>query len=137
MVDFRKDNKYFLSFSDKFLVDFELDRDIFLNSIRKYIFDFYLNFKPQFYSVKIWESIVKFHKVDAEENNKSKQKAKRIIIFIVLNSPDWKNTVFPAFAFSTQEEKIYNKKLKNAEFVKTLRKKLEKYNLNNENIIEL
>lgn len=137
MVDFRKENKYFLSFSEKFLNDFEIEKETFINSIRKYIFDFYLNFKPQYYSVNIWNNIIKFHKVDMEENNKSKQKSKRIIIFILLNTPNWKNTIYPAFAFSTQEEKIYNKKLKSSDFVKTLRLKLEKYNINNENIIEL
>ncbi len=89
------------------------------------------------YSVNMWDYIIRFHKIDLEENNKSSQKSKRVIVFFLLNTPEWINTIYPAFAFSTQEEKIYNKKLKETTFVKSLRLKLEKYNKNNENNIEI
>ncbi len=138
MVDYRIVNKYILSFSDKFLKDFELEKKSFIFWVQKYITDYYLVSKPQYYSVNIWNTIIKFHKIDIEENNKSSQKAKRVIVFFLLNSPEWINTIYPAFSFSTQEEKVYNSKLKNPEFVKKLRLKLEKYNsINNENIVEL
>lgn len=137
MVDFRKENEYFLSFSNKFLEDFWINKENFIYWVKKYINDFYLTSRPQYYSVNIWKDIIKFHKVDVEDNNKSGQKAKRIIIFILLNTPEWKNTIYPAFAFSTQEEKVYNQKLKTPNFVKTLRLKLEKYNINNENLVKL
>ena len=89
------------------------------------------------YSVNMWNYIIKFHKIDVEDNNKSPQKAKRAIVFFLLNTPEWINTIYPAFAFQTQQEKIYNKKLREKDFVKNLRLKLEKYNKNNENNIEL
>jgi hypothetical protein len=51
--------------------------------------------------------------------------------------PEGKNTLYPAFAFSTQEEKTYNSKIRTPEFVKSLRQKLEKYNKNNEHNVVL
>ena len=138
MVDYRIENKYILNFSLKFLADFEIEKDSLIFWIKKYITDFYLTSRPQFYSVNIWNSIIKFHKIDIEENNKSAQKAKRVIVFFLLNTPDGINTIYPAFSFSTQEEKIYNSKLKTPDFAKSLRLKLEKYNsINNEYKIEL
>lgn len=138
MVDYRIVNKYILSFTDKFLNDFELEKESFIYWIKKYITDFYLTSRPQFYSVKVGNDIIKFHKVDITENNQSSQKAKRVIVFFLLNTPEWINTIYPAFSFSNQEEKTYNSKLKTSDFVKTLRWKLEKYNsTKNENNIEL
>jgi hypothetical protein len=89
------------------------------------------------YSVRVWVDIIRFHKIDIEQNNKSSQKSKRVIVFFLMNNPSWNNTIFPAFSFSTQEEKTYNSKLKTQSFVKSLRVKLEKYNSFNENMIEL
>jgi hypothetical protein len=126
-----------LSFSDKFLKDFDLEKESFVFWVKKYINDFYILNKPQLYSIKIWNNNIRFHKIDIESNNQSWKKSKRAIVFFLLNSPDWINTIYPAFAFSTQEEKIYNSKLKNPDFVKSLRLKLEKYNALNENNIEL
>jgi hypothetical protein len=89
------------------------------------------------YSIRVWGSIIRFHKIGINQNNKSPQKWKRVIAFFLLNTPKWINTIYPAFVFSTQKEKVYNSKLKNPEFVKSLRLKLEKYNFSNENNIEL
>lgn len=138
MVDYRISNKYILSFSNKFVSDFELEKESLIFWVRKYIKDFYLTNKPQLYSMKVWNNIIRFHKIDVEENNQSSKKAKRVIVFFLINTPEGINTIYPAFSFSTQEEKVYNSKLKTPEFVKTLRLKLEKYNnINNENLIEL
>lgn len=137
MVDYRVENKFLLSFSNKFLKDFDLEKEYFVFWVKRYINDFYLINKPQLYSIKIWSNIIRFHKVDLETNNQSSKKSKRVIVFLFLNHPDWYNTIYPAFAFSTQEEKIYNSKLKNPDFIKSLRLKFEKYNTSNENNIEL
>lgn len=137
MTDYRKENKYILSFSDKFCIDFDIDKDNFVLSVKRYIKDFYLTSRPQMYSLNMLDYIIRFHKIDMEDNNKSSQKWKRIIVFFLLNTPQWINTIYPAFAFKTQEEKIYNKKLKEVDFVKSLRLKLEKYNIHNENNIEI
>lgn len=61
MVDYRIVNKYILSFTDKFLNDFELEKESFIYWIKKYITDFYLTSRPQFYSVKVGNDIIKFH----------------------------------------------------------------------------
>lgn len=137
MGDYRFDNKYVLSFSNKFLSDFDLDKSLFIEGVRTYVRDFYLTNRPQMYSVNIGDTTIRFHKIDLQENNKSSQKWKRAIMFFVLNSPSGINTLYPAFVFPTQEEKIYNQKLKTAEFTKSLRLKLEKYNSANEYNIEL
>jgi len=136
MIDYRKENKYIISFSNKFLLDFCLDKENFIKWIKKYVNSFYLKNKPQMYSLKIWDFIIRFHKIDIAWNNKGVQKWNRVIVFFVINNPNWFNTIYPAFAFSTQKEKIYNQKLKTIEFVKSLRLKLEKYNIQNENNIE-
>lgn len=132
-MDYRFTNNYILSFSDKFIKDFEIEKQHLIEWVKKYITDFYLTWKPQFYSVKVWESIIKFHKIDIKDNNKSSQTWRRVIVFFLLNTPQWINTIYPAFSFSTQEEKVYNSKLKTPNFVKSLRLKLEKYN-SSENI---
>jgi len=137
MVDYRNENKYILSFSNKFLKDFSINKIDFINWAKRYVNDFYLRNRPQMYSIKIWNIIIRFHKIDIVWNNKSTQKWNRIIVFFMLNNPKWVNTIYPAFSFSTQEEKIYNQKLKNIDFVKSLRNKLEKYNNKNENNIEV
>lgn len=137
MINYKKDNKYLLSYSTKFIKDFNLNHINFIEWIKIYIKDFYLKNKPQMYSNKVYNWIVRFHKADIKDNNKSSKKAKRVIVFFILNEPNWINTIYPAFCFWTQEEKIYNIKLKSKNFVKELILKFQKYNKNNDNIIEI
>ena len=71
MTDYRLENQYILSFSDKFLKDFDLEEDSLVLGVEKYIQNYYLPNKPQLYSVKIGDAIIRFHKVDIESNNQS------------------------------------------------------------------
>ena len=137
MVDYRFTNKYILSFSNKFIDDFNLEKESLIFWINKYLTDFYLMNKPQMYSIKVWNSVIRFHKIDIQNNNQSSQKDKRVLVFFLLNNPSWVNTIYPTFCFWTQEEKTYNSKLKTQNFVKFLRLKLELYNISNENNIEM
>jgi len=97
MVDYRYENKYILSFSNKFLKDFRVNKIDFIDWVKRYINDFYLKNRPQMYSIKVWEVIIRFHKIDVVENNKSNQRWNRIIVFFMLNNPDGINTIYLIF----------------------------------------
>ncbi len=128
-MNFKIKNKFFVKIPKDFLDHYWLDENNLRNSIKDYIYNFYLNNKQKTFKVFInnSEKII-FHKIQVNDNNKSWKKAKRVLIFILLNNPEWINTIFPIFSFTTQEEKKYTTQyLKNKDFVKKLINDFWKY----------
>jgi hypothetical protein len=78
-------------------------------------------------SLANWEKII-FHKIQIKDNNKSAKNSKRVLIFILINNPEGINTIFPVFAFKTQEEKKYTTQyMKSKNFVSKIIKQFWKY----------
>jgi hypothetical protein len=113
-MNHKTDNKYFVKIPQRFIEDFNIDWEKLFLSIQKYIISKYLQNKSKTFKVNIQDenlSTIIFHKIELSENNKSSKKSKRVLIFILLNKPNWINTIVPVFSFSTQEEKKYTTKL--------------------------
>jgi hypothetical protein len=128
-MNFKIKNKFFVKIPKDFLNKFWLEKNNLRNSIKDYIYNFYLQDKQKTFksSLSNWEKII-FHKIQVNENNQSSKKAKRVLIFILLNNPEGINTIFPIFSFTTQEEKKYTTQyMKNKTFVKKLINDFWKY----------
>ena len=105
-MNFKEKNEFFLKIPKDFLENFSIEEKILKNSIKDYIYNFYLNNRQKTFksSLSNWEKII-FHKIQIKDNNKSAKNSKRVLIFILINNPEWINTIFPIFSFTTQEEK--------------------------------
>jgi len=124
-------NKYYLKIPKDFLLEYNINWEKLFNSIEKYISFNFLQNKSKTYKVKLNDNNfnkVIFHKIELNNNNKSSKKWKRVLIFILLNQPNWINTIFPIFSFNTQEEKTYTTKaLHTKEFIYKIFRKFNKY----------
>lgn len=124
-------NKFFLKIPNEFLLEYKIEENILIKWVEKYINNYYLQNKQKTYKVNmnndIFNSVI-FHKIELSDNNKSPKKSKRVRILILLNKPNWINTIFPIFVFSTQEEKKYTTKLLHTkDFVYKVFRDFEKY----------
>jgi len=130
-MNYKIQNKYFVKIPNEFLLDFKINGKDLFDSIEKYLKFNYLQNKSKTYKIKIDNNVfntVIFHKIELSENNKSSKKSKRVLIFILLNKPDWINTIVPIFSFSTQEEKKYTTNfLHTKDFVYTILRNFWKY----------
>lgn len=130
-MNYKFTNKYYLHIPKDFILEYNINWDFLFNSIEKYINHNYLQNKTKTFKVKLdnndFNNVI-FHKIELVDNNKSSKKWKRVLIFILLNKPNWINTIFPIFSFDTQEEKKYTTKLLHTkEFVYKLFRKFNKY----------
>jgi len=124
------ENKYYLKIPSIFLEKFWIDPYQLKLSVKDYIYNFYLKNKQKVIktSLQSWEKI-NLHKIQVSDNNRSWKKSKRVLIIILINNPrNGINTVFPVFAFSTQEEKKYTTQyLKTKEFWDIVLRNFKKY----------
>ena len=128
-MNFKLQNKYYLKVPKIFLDNFWIELDNLEKSVKEYIYNLYLKNKQRTFKASLWnnENII-FHKIQVSENNKNWKNAKRVLIIILINNPDWINTIFPIFSFSTQEEKKYTTQyLKTKDFVKKVLNNFSKY----------
>ena len=128
-MNFKFKNRYFIKIPKDFLDNYKLDINNLKNSIKDYIYNFYLQNKQKTFksSLSNWEKII-FHKIQVNYNNKSSKKSNRVLIFILLNNPEWINTIFPIFSFTTQEEKKYTTQyMKSKDFANKLINDFWKY----------